>query len=70
MLHSQRFVADSSATVWATLLDEGTYLASPLTLYRLLLEQHGGVFEHRRQATHPRRFRLELESAAPNEIWT
>ena len=36
VLHSQRFVDESPATVWATLLDEGTYLASPSTMYRLL----------------------------------
>jgi putative transposase len=27
-LHSERFVDSSPAQVWATLLDEGTYLAS------------------------------------------
>ncbi len=32
VLHSDRFVDESRATVWATLLDEGTYLASPATM--------------------------------------
>ena len=70
VLHSQRFVDESPATAWATLLDEGTYLASPSTMYRLLRQQHGGVVERRRQATHPPRSRPELEAAAPNDIWT
>jgi putative transposase len=35
-LHSDRFVNDSPAQVYATLLDEGTYLASQSTMYRLL----------------------------------
>ena len=35
-LHSERFVDCSPAAVWATLLDEGTYLASERTMYRLL----------------------------------
>jgi len=35
-LHSDRFVDCSPAAVWATLLDEGTYLASERTMYRLL----------------------------------
>ena len=59
VLHSARFVDESPATVWATLLDEGAYLASPSTMYRLLRQQHGGVVERRRQATHPPRSRPE-----------
>ena len=43
-LHSERF-ADSSAQVWATLLDEGRYLASDRTMYRLLAAEHGRVRE-------------------------
>jgi putative transposase len=71
VLHSDRFVDQSPATVWATLLDEGRYLASPSTMYRLLRAHHGGgVVERRRQATHPPTSRPELEAAAPNEIWT
>jgi putative transposase len=70
VLHSERFVDESPATVWATLLDEGRYLASPSTMYRLLRAQHGGVVERRRQATHPPRSRPELEAAAPNDIWS
>jgi len=31
-LHSERFVDSSPAQVWATLLDEGTYLASERTM--------------------------------------
>lgn len=70
VLHSDRFVDESPATVWATLLDEGRYLASPSTMYRLLRAEHDGVVERRRQATHPPRSRPELEAAAPNDIWT
>jgi hypothetical protein len=35
-LHSERFVDASPAAVWATLLDEGRYLCSERTMYRLL----------------------------------
>ena len=70
MLHSDRFCDESPATAWATLLDEGTYLASPATMYRLLRETHGGVVERRRQATHPPRSRPELVAEAPNEVWS
>src|SRR5688572_32896134 len=36
VLHSERFVDCSPAQVWATLLDENTYLCSERTMYRLL----------------------------------
>ena len=70
VLHCDRFVDESPATVWATLLDEGSHLASPSTMYRLLRQAHGGVVERRRQATHPPRSRPELEAASPNEVWS
>ena len=53
LLHSERFVDCSPAQVWATLLDEGRYLASERTMYRLLAARHGGVRERRDQLTHP-----------------
>ena len=49
----ERFVDSSPAQVWATLLDEGRYLASERTMYRLLAAEHGGVRERRDQLTHP-----------------
>ena len=51
-LHSPRFVDSSPAEVWATLLDEGVYLGSISTFYRVLREA-GETGERRRQATHP-----------------
>ena len=53
-LHSERFVDCSPAQVWATLLDEGRYLASERTMYRLLADAHGSVRERRDQLTHRR----------------
>ncbi len=50
-LHEERFVDCSPAHVYATLLDEGTYLASERTMYRLLAAKHGGVRERRDQLT-------------------
>ncbi len=51
-LNSERFVDCSPAEVWATLLDEGTYLASERTMYRILASS-GEVRERRAQLTHP-----------------
>jgi hypothetical protein len=56
VLHSDRFVDMAPAEVYATMLDEGLYLCSEATMYRLLREQ-GEVRERRRQATHPPRLR-------------
>jgi hypothetical protein len=69
-LHSERFVDCSPAQVWATLLDEGRYLASERTTYRLLAARHGGVRERRNQLTHPPYQRPELLAERPNELWS
>jgi putative transposase len=69
-LHSQRFVDSSPAQVWATLLDEGRYLASERTMYRLLADRHGRVRERRDQLTHPSYARPELLATGPNQVWS
>jgi putative transposase len=69
-LHSERFVDCSPAQVWATLLDEGRYLASERTMYRLLAGRHGSVRERRDQLTHPAYARPELLACRPNEVWS
>jgi putative transposase len=68
-LHSPRFVDASPAEVYATLLDEGVYLASERTMYRLLAA-HGENGERRDQRTHPPYQRPELLASAPNELWS
>ena len=70
VLHSERFVDCSPAQVWATLLDEGRYLASERTFYRLLAARHGGVRERRDQLTHPSYAKPELLAERPNELWS
>ena len=69
-LHSERFADSSPAQVWATLLDEGRYLASERTMYRLLAARHGGVRERRDQLTHPPYAAPELLAERPNEVWS
>ena len=69
-LHCERFVDCSPAAVWATLLDEGRYLASERTMYRLLEARHGGVRERRDQLSHPAYARPELLAQRPNEVWS
>ena len=69
-LHSERFVDSAPAQVWATLLDEGRYLASERTMYRLLAARHGGVRERRAQLEHPPYAAPELLAERPNEVWS
>jgi putative transposase len=69
LLNSPDFVDKAPATVYHELLDEGTYIASVSTMYRILRE-HGEVTERRRQAVHPARIKPELVATKPNEIWS
>ncbi|MGP4103473.1 transposase, partial [Nonomuraea sp. KM90] len=66
---NERFADAAPATAYFTLLDEGTYLASVSTMYRIL-RRHGEVGrDRRRQATHPPRTVPELVADAPNQVW-
>ena len=69
-LHSERFVDSAPAQVWATLLDEGRYLASERTMYRLLAGEHGTVRDRRAQLEHPAYARPELLAERPNEVYS
>jgi putative transposase len=68
-LHCDRFADVSPTEVWAILLDEGRYLGSISTFYRLL-RQASGTRERRRQATHPAKVKPELLATAPNQVWS
>ena len=66
--HCERFADTAPAEVWATLLDEGTYLGSVSTFYRVL-RQAGESRERRRQATHPAAVKPELAATGPNQVY-
>ena len=68
-LHSERFTDDSPAQVYATLLDEGTYLASERTMYRILAAA-GESRERRAQLRHPVYVKPELLATGPNQLWS
>jgi putative transposase len=70
VLHSEQFVDVSPEETYATLLDEGTYLCSTRTMYRILEDHHGGVRERRDQLTHPAYVKPELLTERPNELWS
>ena len=68
-LHSERFVDQAPHQVHATLLDEGVYICSPRTMYRLL-EEHGEVRERRDQLRRPAYQKPELLATRPNQVWS
>jgi putative transposase len=68
-LHSERFLDQAPAQVQATLLDEGTYLCSPRTMYRLL-DAASEVKERRDQVRRPSYAPPELLATRPNEVWS
>ena len=69
VLHDERFQDRSPAAVQATLLDEGQYLCSIRTMYRIL-EQEGESRERRDQLVHPAYQKPELLATAPNQLWS
>jgi len=69
VLTSPRFCDKSVAQTWATLLDEGVYLASMSTMHRLL-RLSGQSGDRRNQATHPARARPELMASKPGDVWS
>lgn len=69
VLNSERFVDCSPAQVYFTLLDEGVYLASESTFYRIL-RSNGESRERRRQARHPAKVKPELVADRPLVVWS
>ena len=69
VLHSERFVDKPPAEVYATLLDEGNYLCSIRTMYRILTDSQE-VRDRRNQLRHPAYKKPELLATAPNQVWS
>ena len=69
VLHEERFQDRSPAAVQATLLDQGQYLCSTRTMYRIL-QQEGESRERRDQLVHPPYQKPELLATAPNQLWS
>jgi putative transposase len=68
-LHSERFIDQAPAEVHATLLDEGQYLCSPRTMYRVL-DSAAEVKERRDQVRRPRYVKPELLATNRNRVWS
>lgn len=69
LLNSERFMDLPPRQVYASLLDEGTYLCHWRTMYRIL-SAHGEVRERRFIRRHPTYQKPELLAEDPNQVWS
>jgi putative transposase len=69
ILNSPRFANCAPAAIYAQLLDEGRYVASVRTMYRLL-QDCAAVRERRDQLRHPEYTKPELLAVMPNQVWS
>lgn len=68
-LDSDEFMDKAPAQVYAKLLEEGEYLCSERTMYRVL-EENDQVRERRDQRRHPEYVKPQLVATAPNQVWS
>jgi len=69
VLRSEPFADKAPYEVYAALLDQGVYLCSIRTMYRIL-EAEGEVRERRNQLRHPHYQKPELIATEPNQVWS
>jgi putative transposase len=69
LLNDDRFADRAPTQVYATLLDEGTFLCSIPTMYRILQESRL-VRDRRNQRRHPSYHKPELLGTGPKEVWS
>jgi putative transposase len=69
LLNSPRFADQAPREVYASLLDEGRYVCSVRSRYRILAEQ-AEVRERRDQLRHPKYTKPELLATGPNQVWS
>ena len=69
LVHQDRFVDLAVPQVFATALDEGVYVCSQRTMYRIL-ESQGEVRERRDQLRRPNYSKPELLATGPNQVWS
>lgn len=69
LFHEERFIDATPYDVYYTLLDEGQYIASIRTMYRVLLEA-GESLDRRNQRNHRNAIKPELIATAPCQVWS
>jgi putative transposase len=69
LLHSKRFIDSTPYEVFYTLLDEGQYIASIRTMYRVLFES-GESHDRRDLRNHRDAIKPELMATTRNQVWS
>jgi len=69
VMNEDRFADQAPRAIYAKLLDEGIYLCSVRTMYRILAANNQ-VRERRNQLRHPNYKKPELIATAPNQVWS
>jgi len=69
LMREPRFADLAPAEIYASLLDQGIYLCSIRTMYRIL-DENGEVKERRNQLRHPEYKKPELLAEMPNQVWS
>lgn len=69
VLGSEQFLDKAPAEIYTTLLNQGTYLCSIRTMYRIL-EQHPQLKEERRQAGGSCNHKADSLVTKPNQLWS
>ncbi len=69
LINTPAYADLSIGQIWARELDEGRYLCSASSMYRIA-RQAGQSRERRRQATHPATVKPELLADGPSQVWT
>lgn len=69
ILHSERFQDKAPYEIYANLLDEGKYICSIRSMYRVL-EKHKEIKERRKHVSRKAYKKPELLATAPNQVWS
>jgi len=69
LINTERYADLSIGQIWTRELDEGRYLCSMSTMYRIA-RAAGQSRERRRQATHPAKVKPELCANGPSQVWS
>lgn len=67
---SDRFCDMAPHQIYATLLDEGRYICSIRTMYRILTAEFNQVEERRNVSRHRKYTKPELLATGPNQVWS
>ena len=69
LINQPKYADLAICQIWAREFDEGNYLCSTSSMYRVA-KAAGQTRERRRQATHPAKVKPELLADGPSQVWT